>query len=84
MLRLQSIWYLSGIWYLNELTTVEILKTTSSEFKKLLPVNHVPSYEQYRLGLLTTLQHVRDTKQYQSLNLTKIQAEEMLDSLCKS
>ena len=70
-----------NIWYLNHLTNTDILK---AKFKLKLPVNEVPTNEQYRLNLLTTLLEVRETKQYQKLNSTKKQINELIESLCKS
>ena len=73
-----------NIWYLNHLTNTDILKVDTAEFKQKLPINEVPTNEQYRLNLLTTLLEVRETKQYQKLNSTKKQINELIESLCKS
>ena len=73
-----------NIWYLNHLTKADILKDNSVEFKIKLPVKIVPTNEQYRVSLLTTLLEVRETKQYQKLNSTKKQIHDLIDSLCIS
>ena len=73
-----------NIWYLNHLTNADILKVDTAEFKQKLPINEVPTNEQYRINLLTTLLEVRETKQYQNLNSTKKQINELIESLCKS
>ena len=73
-----------NIWYLNNVTSSDILKANTIEFKRQLPVKTIPDNEKYRLGLLTTLLQVRETKQYQELNLTKKMTQGLIDSLCKS
>ena len=73
-----------NIWYLNHTTDSDILNTSSSEFQKKLPVNDVPSNEQYRVRLLTPLLKVRETNKFEELNITKKQTSDLINSLCKS
>ena len=73
-----------NIWYLNNLTKIDVSRADSFEFKRLLPVNIIPDNEKYRLGLLTTLLQVRENKQFNEFNLTKKMTQELIDSLCKS
>ena len=73
-----------NIWYLNKISECDILKSSSSAFKRMLPVNVVPDKEMYRVRLLTTLLQVRETKQYEQFNLTKKQTFDFIDSLCIS
>ena len=73
-----------NVWYLNRITNSDILRTSSTDFKKLLPVNNLPENEVYRVRLLTTLLQVRDSKQFEQFNLTKKQTSDLIESLCIS
>ena len=70
-----------NVWFLNNLTSVDICKTSTYEVKQLLPVNITPVEDKWRLGLLTVFFNARKYKNYQLPNFNS-QLEMFIESLC--
>lgn len=70
-----------NVWFLNNLTSVDICKTSTYEVKQLLPVNITPVEDKWRLGLLTVFFNARKYKNYQLPNFNS-QLEMFFESLC--
>ena len=73
-----------NVHFLSSVTNVNVLEYPIYKYKQLLPRKSVPSCEQWRLGLLSSLLNARKTKNYTFLNLNKAQCQEMINSLCSS
>ena len=70
-----------NVWFLNNLTSVDICKTSTYEVKQLLPANITPVEDKWRLGLLTVFFNARKYKNYQLPNFNS-QLEMFIESLC--
>ena len=73
-----------NVWFLSNLTNVNVLQTSASAVRKLFPRSTIPQSETWRLRLLSTFLQARFNRRYSDLNLTKKQNQDMLDSLCSS
>ena len=71
-----------NIEYLNGICQCDILKFSSWKVKEKLP--RPSACEPWRTQLLTTFVKVRNSGNYEEVNLSKTQLEEMLRSLCVS
>ena len=77
-----TIW--KNVWYLNNMTNMNILVVGKAQVRSAIPVDPIPALDQWRVGLLNVLLETRTSKNYSNLNLSKKQFDEMLESLCKS
>ena len=77
-----TIW--KNVWYLNNITNMNILVVGKAQVRSTIPVSPIPALDQWRVGLLNVLLETRTSKNYSNLNLSKKQFDEMLESLCKS
>ena len=84
--KLQPLLYTIGknVWFLNNLTNVNIVVTSKFKVKQLIPINPIPANDQWRIRLLQVLLDARKEKNSAKLNLTKDQLNDMLQSLCIS
>ena len=73
-----------NVWFLNDLTKVNIVETSKIQMKRLIPIDPIPDNDKWRINLLTVLLEARKTKNWQQLNLDKQQLDEMIESLCSS
>ena len=73
-----------NVWFLNDLTNVNILKTSKFQMKKVIPINPIPANDLWRIRLLQVLLEARKVKNSENLNLTKDQLNAMIESLCIS
>ena len=72
-----------NVWFLNNLTNVDICKTSTYKVKQLLPVVVTPDEDKWRLGLLTAFLNARKHKNHQLSNFNA-QLEMFIDSLCST
>ena len=75
-----------NVWFLNDLTVVNIIETSKFQLKKLikLTINPIPANDLWRIRLLQVLLEARKVKNSENLNLTKDQLNAMIESLCIS
>lgn len=73
-----------NVWFLNDLTNVDIVKASKLQMKCSIPVNHIPVSDQWRVGMLNVLIEARMTKNYEQLKTNKEQLNALLESLCIS
>ena len=74
----------SNILYLNRLTNVDVMKTSASQIKLLLPVLEIPDTQMFRTGLLDVLMSAYVNKTFNYVNLDRKSCIEMIKSLCSS
>ena len=72
-----------NVWFLNDLTDVNIIETSKFQLKKLikLTINPIPANDLWRIRLLQVLLEARKVKNSENLNLTKDQLNAMIESL---
>ena len=73
-----------NITYLENMTNCEVVKFARWKVKQNLPVKSVPQSDNWRTSLLTLLLEARQSKNYSKINLSKMEAAEMIISLCIS
>ena len=73
-----------NIWFLNNLTNVNIILTNKYQMRSAIPKNPIPENDQWRVRLLNVLLDARKSKNYEDLNLNKEQLDSMIQSLCIS
>ena len=74
----------SNIRFLSALTGENCLSFATWRWKQLLPRQEIPENDQFRVTWLQCLLEIRKTKDYNKLNLTEDQFNDMLISLCIS
>ena len=72
----------ANVQFLNSLTNDDCLLMQHFRWKQTLPRETVPPQENWRVRWIQLLMGVQQSKDYDSLNLTKQQCEEMLMSVC--
>ena len=72
-----------NVWFLNNLTSVDICRASTFEVKQLLPVCVTPDDEKWRLGLMKVFLEARKYHDYQ-LPMFNSQLKELINSLCSS
>ena len=73
-----------NIWFLNNMTNVNIILTNKYQMRSAIPKNPIPENDQWRVRLLNVLLDARKSKNYEDLNLNKEQLDSMIQSLCIS
>ena len=73
-----------NITYLESMTNCEVVKFARWKVKQNLPVKSVPQSDNWRTSLLTLVLEARQSKDYSKINLSKLEATEMIISLCIS
>ena len=73
-----------NVWFLSDLTNVNIIETNKFQMKRVIPIESIPDNDKWRINLLSLLLEARKNKNWQQLNLNKNQLDEMIESLCIS
>ena len=71
--------------FLNGLTNVDVVKTTYSEVKQLLPKSDIPPHDGWRKRLLDLFMTAQKNVEYRrNMNLSEHYVIAMIESLCSS
>ena len=71
-----------NVWFLNDLTNVNIVEANKLQMKNVIPVDPIPVNDQWHISLLKVLLDTRNERKCSKLNLTKDQLNYMIESLC--
>ena len=73
-----------NIWFLNQLTKIDVCISANWKVKQVMPTSDIPNEELWRIPLLTKLLDIRRNQTYLTLGSNKTQIQEMIDSLCST